>query len=158
MTYGLYSRGLTLDEAERWDAGVFKPGSLDAEIQLLRVQLERTVAAYRAFLERPDDPSLLTLVEQTEDKHTEQPYRAEGEAGIQPQAAVDVVSTHKRRKRPDFTQHILRLTGRIAELEAKRMSQGLPEPPAAGLPGDAMSDRDFARRIAFILAKAAQPA
>jgi hypothetical protein len=156
VTHGLYAKGLTVEEAARRAAGVFKPGSLDAELEILRVQLERTLEAYRSFIERPNDPQLMTLVEMTEEEGTGVPVWVNGIEKSDGRTS----HTHKRRKRPDYVQHILRITGRITDLERIRKAQGFDAPPkpVGGVAPEALSPKELARRIAFILAKAQQAA
>jgi hypothetical protein len=54
LKHGAYARGIRADEAERWFA--FKPGSVEDELRLLRLQTERT--AYEQARRKRRSPGL----------------------------------------------------------------------------------------------------
>jgi hypothetical protein len=104
VTHGFYAKGLHPAEAEIW--ADISLGTLDDEIKLCRIQLARVTAHQRRFEDAPEDETLLTLTEVSEGEST-------CEAGRD--SSRDVT-----RKRPDYHKIILALTGRIADLEARR--------------------------------------
>lgn len=119
VTHGFYARGLHPDEAAGWDDVPL--GDLDNEIKLCRVQLARVTAAQRAFEDDPEDETLLTLTEVTAgEEGVEIKDRGDGHDGGGIKLPASKTSRSITRSRPDYHKLVLSLTGRIADLEARR--------------------------------------